>query len=206
MTDTETYRMPRREFLCGTAAVLGAAALGLEAAPTSAAPAEASLSVAYWTGTRLVDARTLPAGDTSLDRVRLTIHGHSGGDALRAISAYFPLSGEPDAAFTPFHAWAASKHVAPDSRFLMPVSPHDGLLLSAHGVTEAFCRLRTDTAAGQPKLHSGHYVLALGSPTGPGCRFDPDAMRLPAGPLTRRTLNGFAPVRFGYRVLTVEPA
>ena len=212
MTHTEPISLPRRDFLRGAACALGAVcALGLEATGTQAAPASdaPALSVAFWTGKRLVDARHLPACGPSLfpSGARLTVHAHGGGEGLRAINAHFPVMLGGEERHVPFHAWTAAAPAHAEARFVMPVPPGAGLLLSAlHEETETFVRLRADAAPGQPGLQPGLYVLALGHPSWPGYHLETEALRAPSGPLSRRSLGGFVPARFGYRVLSVERA
>ncbi len=206
MTDSQLFpqlHSSRREFLCRTAAVLGGAALGVggaaQAKPAAPGP---PLSLAYWTGTTLVDARHLPAGDPALRVIRITVQGHHRGQDLRAINAYFDIPGHDSPVL--FRAWTAAPS-SPACRFTVPVIS-GCVLLSAVGAGEYFCRLRTDAASDQPKLRPGVYVLALGEPHWQACCFDPAGLTHFAGPLTERTFSGFVPARFGYRVLTVEAA
>ena len=208
MTELEPNSFPRREFLRGALGVAGAVALGLETsyAQAEAPQATSMLSVAYWNGTRLIDARYLVSGDAALNRAgaRLRVTGHAGGEALRAIHAHYPVAMNGAETHAPYHAWTRNAQGNVGTRFTLPVTPNAGVLLSAlHDDHETFVRLRTDKTVGQPKLKTGLYVLALGQTDWNGCHLDLDA---PGGPLSRRTLSGFVPVKFGYRLISVEPA
>ena len=212
MTELEPTSRPRREFLRNAAGVAGALALGWEAERAEAASqqsegqAEPTLAVAYWDGTRLIDAKHLASGEAALihSGVRLRVNSHAGGEALRALNAYYLTEGN---AHVPYHAWKQSALGHTSARFTMPVTGGDGILLSArHDSTETFGRLHTDGSLGQPKLRAGLYVLAVGLTNWAGCHFDPQALAIGAPPLTCRTLSGFVPARFGYRVLSVEAA
>lgn len=213
MTELELNAFPRREFLRGALGVAGVVALGLEtaqAAPapeaTASVPASApALAAAYWNGTRLVDARHLASGDPECHSgVRLAVAAHPTGAALRGINAHYAVTLHGTETHTPYHAWTRNALGNVGTRFTLPVAPNAGILLSAqHGSDETFVRLRTDAASGQAKLRTGLYVLAVGAPDWNVCHLDLDA---PSGPLLRRTLSGFVPVRFGYRLVTVEQA
>ena len=212
MTELNPNLFPRRKFLQTAAGVAGVVALGWDAGRTEAAAPqeqdrhELMLAVAYWNGARLIDARHLPSGEAALihSGVRLRVHGHEGGESLRALNAYYLTQ---ESGHVPYHAWQQSALSHTSARFTMPVLSGDGILLSArHEKTETFGRLHTNAAPGQPKLRTGIYVLAVGLTDWTGYHFDPQALAAGAPPLIRRTLRGFVPASFGYRILTVESA
>lgn len=147
----------RRDLFRGAAALLGGSALGLVPTLAEAAPKAAPLSLGYWNGARFVAAESLVSGDSTLDRVRLTLTS-AGGGGFDALEAHAPARGRER---VPFILWVSPPAGIVRSRAKVATEFDGSLVLGVNVKGEK--RREVHLAAGRsagPKLREGTYVLA----------------------------------------------
>jgi hypothetical protein len=162
----------RRGFLKTAALLGGAAALEIGDMPLAGAArskGQGLTTLWYWSDDGLVDAGTLPSGDSSLmeSGVRVTIENYSlpaGAEPLiRGFVAEFLIDTGEQSESVPYYAWAPSNPVKRSS-FFMPVSPANGILFSVVTTASQFPAesyyLAVDNASPGPKLRTGLYAIA----------------------------------------------
>lgn len=193
MTDRLNPKMRRRDFLRGSATIVGASVVG--AGAEALAPAKVTLAVARVNGDRLVDADRLTSADQGLKAVIVTVIAHDARASLKAIDAIFPVENGSVVRPTPYFAYTAGG--AQKVRFTMPV---EGGIEFAVKLPNGSAPLRLVTSGVGRKLREGTYVLAEGSPTWGAVRVDRTDEEHPL-----RTGDG-RPVPFSFALLDVEVA
>ena len=182
MTDLNTSslseaRLSRRAFVQGAACLAGVSMLGLATSALASAPSAdheavgrhgSALALAYWDGTRMIDATRLGMrlADGSLlgSHVRVTVNHHEGSHStILGLSALYPINNGTELA--PYHAWAISEYGSQPAAFTIPVSDSAGLSLSIRhksgGATATdILGLTLETDSTAPKLMAGTYVIA----------------------------------------------
>lgn len=164
-------RWARRDVLKAAAALAGTSVLGLASSKTFALGGQKggrTLAIAYWDGTRFVEASALERGDASLADVVLRMRGFGSDNALLAMDAIASVPDGKSLLQVPFKAWTAPPKGAATTRFQMPVSPANGLEFRGYvsgksGEEAVSLRLLPGSGAG-PKLMAGTY-LVLAQPT-----------------------------------------
>lgn len=149
-------RLSRKQFLLGTAGVIGtSAALSPAHAVASILNDNPRLRVARLDGGRLVDAGTALLGDSQLSEARATLRA-SGEGSVVGISVQGAHSGKA----SKFVAWSKG---APGAAFAAPISGEGFTLVAEHanGAKQKLV-LRSGFGSG-PKLSEGVYVLVEGS-------------------------------------------
>lgn len=197
MSETKHLTIKRRDVLKGAAALAGAVALE-NSAIAQVLSSTATISVAYFDGTRLVSVEKLAKGDATLEKVLISIESHGKG-ALHELSAMFDVPVAKGTKQFPYKAWEPS---SVKSQFLMPVSARDGIRLSvtqktAKSTATTPLQLLSNSAKGG-KLKEGTYVIAAGNVNWNSYRFEADDIN---GPLLGA---GGRPTSLGYVLLTVE--
>lgn len=197
MSDTQTKSIKRRDVLKGAAALAGAVALE-NSAVAQVLGSTATISVAYFDGTRLIPADRLPKGDGSLEQVVVSMKGHNKGQ-LHGIDAQFEVRQAKGSKLYPYKAWEPGS-VA--SEFVMPVSAKNGVRLSVSQRTTKSTatvplQLQVGTAKGA-KLREGTYVIVAGNINWNGYRFEQDD---PNGPVLSA---GGRPTSLGYVLLDIQ--
>jgi len=193
MTDRLNPKMRRRDFLRGSATLVGASVVG--AGAEALAPAKVTLAVAYVDGQRLVSADRLSSADQGLRAVTVTVTVYDQRASLKAIDAIFPVKAGRDVRPTPYFAYTAGG--VRKVRFTMPVE--DGLEFAVR-LPNGAAPLRLVTSGVGRKLREGTYVIAEGSPVWGATRVDRTDDEHPL-----RTGDG-SPVPFSFALIDVEMA
>ena len=222
MTDLNTNslseaQLSRRAFVRGATCLAGVSMLGIATSAEASvkktdehAPGRdgSSLSLAYWDGTRMVDAARLGMGmgDGSLmgSSIRVTVNHHTGSHStLLGLSALYPINNGSELA--PYHAWAASEYGSSVGVFTMPIGEAAGLSLSirhksgGNHTDSDVLRLTAGTDAATPKLMTGTYVIAS-RPELSGCTLKTDESEASI------VLHNGAPAKFDCLIVDVQRA
>jgi hypothetical protein len=186
--DNNRISINRRDFLRGATVIAGAAMLGLDSASAWADTSATPASLAYWDAgfVNPVGATPERAFANASANVHITGHHVPRGQShqISAINAYYAYMLDGQLVDAPFYAWDTTMLVT-GTTFKMPTTQRNGILLTMELTSQPGTPLSfpftVDPAQSWPKLRSGTYALAVGSPNWPAYSLLNGAIVKPSG-------------------------